>query len=400
MNELAKKHPTRRARPALITPKVARWARERAEISHKQVADKIHAKPGEIQSWERGSARPTLKQAERLAHALRIPFGYLFLSEPPVETTPLADFGTIRGRTLHGTRLSLDLRDVLNDVLVKQEWYRSFLEEEKAEPVPLVQRFSLNDNPDEVAEHIRRELAISDLVTQHSRSDALLRALIQKTESLGIIVMVSGVVRNNNHRVLSTSEFRGFAISDPIAPLIFINAKDARAAQMFTLVHELAHIAIGVSGISNQYLGQTQIHALHETEVFSNKVAAEVLVPKESFLREWADDLSVQMNLSRLIRRYRVSSLVILRRAYDLDKLSRRTFSEWYSIEEQRTKEQRSSDGGDFRSTLPLRNSRTLTTAIVGAAFNGRLSYREAARFLGVKLSTLSKIPEWLRSSG
>jgi Zn-dependent peptidase ImmA (M78 family)/DNA-binding XRE family transcriptional regulator len=388
-----------RTGPALITPEVARWARERADVSHKRVAESIHAKPEEIRSWESGLRRPTLKQAERLAHTLRIPFGYLFLSSPPVETVPLPDFRTMPVRTRRGPGLSPDLRDVLNDVLVKQEWYRDFLLEEEAEPVALVGRFSLKDDPDEIAGYIRGELAMGELIRQHADPDALLRALIRRIESLGIVIMVSGVVRSDNRRALSPKEFRGFAISDRFAPVIFINGKDARAAQMFTLAHELAHITIGETGISNEYLGETRTDARHEIERFCNKVAAEVLVPREDFSSEWADAAPIDVNLVRLTRRYRVSSLVILRRAFDLGRMDRSTFTEWYSREERQGRKRPPSGGGDFRSTLPVRNSRTLTSAIVRAALGGRLSYREAARFLGVKIGTLPKIATWLRTS-
>ena len=376
---------------AFITGKVAEWARERVGVSRHYVAEKVNTKPQSVAHWETETARPTMRQAHRLAQTLRIPFGYLFLSTPPPETKLLPDFR--RGTARKPLRLSPDLREVINDVLVKQEWYRSLLIEEDAALVELVGRFSQEDSTTEVARHLRQILKIPALVRDTTGYEDFLRALVRQTEALGILVMRSGVVRGNNHRKLSTDEFRGFAISDPYAPLVFINGQDFKAAQVFTLPHELAHIAIDSSGISNEDLGS--IGRGQQVEQFCNAVAAETLLPMHLLSRQWNERATASTNVSRIARLNRVSSLMTIRRAYDLHKLSRSVFESLYK-EEERGLGGQTGAGGNFYLTLPSRYSHTLTRAIVTAALNERLSHRDAARFLAVRVDTLPKIAESL----
>ena len=383
---------------ASITPKVAEWARERRGFSHALVADKLGTKLSNVRSWETGDAKPTMRQARRLAKVLHIPFGYLFLSKPPAEETPLPDFRTVAGRTPEA--LSPDFRDVLNDAFVKQDWYRSFLREEGATKLEIVARYTLEDDPEDVATYLRVLLAIESIAREASTYEDFLRQLIRQTERAGVITMRSGVVRGNNYRPLSVDEFRGFAVSDEVAPLIFINGQDTKAAQIFTLVHELTHIAIGSSGISNPYLGNPVVSS--GTEQFCNQVAAETLLPTKDLELQWDSKRDLEVNVKKLSRLHKVSSLVVLRRARDARKLGRQEFKELYSRTEQAVKgrEAPTGDGGDFYNTLPARNSNTLTRAIVSAAFNGRLPYRDAARFLAVKIETLPKVAEKLGMHG
>ena len=82
-----------------------------------------------------------------------------------------------------------------------------------------------------------------------TKSDAL-RLSQNRLDAAGVLVCFNGVVGNNTRRKLDPNEFQGFAVADEYAPLVFVNSADFKAAQMFTLAHELAHLFIAKSGVS------------------------------------------------------------------------------------------------------------------------------------------------------
>jgi Zn-dependent peptidase ImmA (M78 family) len=216
-----------------------------------------------------------------------------------------------------------------------------------------------------------------------------LRHFIAQADALGILVMCSGVVRNNNHRPLDPEEFRGFALADALAPLVFINGKDTKAAQMFTLAHELAHIWIGQSALSDAGAFAVPDHAV---EAWCNRVAAEVLAPLRLVLAEFRSDQDLDAEVKRLARRFKVSSLVVLRRIYDAGGLTRDDFHEAYEAEVAQLRAATPKGGkGDFYLTQAARVSKRFARALVVSTLEGHTLYRDAFQMLGVsKLETFN----------
>lgn len=379
---------------AYVTPRVLRWARERSHLSVEETASKIPVRPDQLLSWENDAAKPTFRQAQKLAHVLHVPFGYLFLSSPPLEKPAIPDLRTVADEQRNS--FSPNFLELLNDVLRKQQWYREFHEAESSERLTFIGGHRNATNERVVAADISRTFGIDD----HFRLEAanwedFLTKLIERCESHRILILRSSIVKSDTQRALSVDEFRGFAITDDLAPLIFLNGRDAKAAQIFTLVHELAHLWIGQSGISNPYLGQRSISNNLEIERRCNRIAAEVLVPRETFSVEWQANQRIEINFARLTRRYRVSSLVILRRALDLGKIAWENYIAHFRQQEARYKARESAQegkGGNFYAILGSRNSKQLVRAVVSAALEGRTLYRDAARLLGVKAASLERV--------
>jgi Zn-dependent peptidase ImmA (M78 family) len=222
------------------------------------------------------------------------------------------------------------------DVQRKQDWYRDYLLERGAEPLPYIGKYDANSDPKQIASDITKTLGpeFSERKTP-KRQDQFLNYLTEKAEDAGILVMRSGIVGNNTHRSLEVYEFRGFAICDDIAPVIFINGNDAKAAQTFTLIHELAHLWIGQSGISDISLENQINNKKQNTEKLCNTVAAEVLVPENKFSEKWKVTDSLEDNAFRLAEYFRVSNVVIARRAFDLGLIERSEYSKYYNNQKQ-----------------------------------------------------------------
>ena len=377
---------------AFITPNVLAWARQRRNLDIETLASKVHVKPTAVFAWESGRQRPTFRQAINAAKALRIPLGYLYLSEPPDLNSPLPDFRRLPGQS--NAEPSPDMLDLIIDIVGKQEWYREYQESEGAAELPFVARYSSDDLPEIVAQDIRAVLAIDEAREIASTSDEFVRELTRNAEDAGIMVMRSGVVGHDTHRPLDVDEFRGFSISDTVAPLVFINGRDAKAAQAFTIIHEMVHIWTGQGGISTPYEGPLSEAQDVGIERFCDSVAAESLVPSDEFVARWpTEPVNILEQAKQLARRYLVSSFVTLRKAHDLSLIADEEY--WSNYNQSKNEAQaRHDSGGNFNYTLPARNGALLTTAVISSVASGRLLANDAAALLGVSLRTLGSFAQ------
>jgi Zn-dependent peptidase ImmA (M78 family) len=207
--------------------------------------------------------------------------------------------------------------------------------------------------------------------------------------------MRNSVVRHDNTRRLGVDEFRGFAISDPYAPFIFVNSRDAKAAQIFTVAHELAHIWLGATGVSNPDPRKRRgdFASLERT---CNEIAAEVLVPQDSFLKLWSSDKTTDTNVKQVAAYYRVSSMVALRRANDLGKIGIDEFKKKIAAEYARFRamekdelEKEEERSGNFWNLFAMRNGQRFTDAVANAARREAIPFIYASHLLGVKAATL-----------
>jgi Zn-dependent peptidase ImmA (M78 family) len=368
-----------------IQPKLLRWACERAGFDRVKLEHKFP----HLAAWEDGTAHPTLKQVEAFAKATFTPVGYLFLPEPPVEKIPIPDFRAPGNERIE--RPSPDLLDTIYVCQQRQEWYRNYARLIGEKPLEFVGSARVQDGIIPAAARIRKALGfdVSERRQMPTWTEAL-RHFIEQADNLGILVMCNGVVHNNNYRHLDPKEFRGFAMTDDLAPLIFINGADTKAAQMFTLAHELAHIWLGQSAISDS---QPATLPSGQVERWCNEVAAELLVPIESMRQEYKPDAALTEEAGRLARRFKVSTLVVLRRILDVGGLSQKEFWEAYYAEMDRLRAIPRASGGNFYLTQAARVSKRFAAALVTSTLEGQTRYNDAFRMLGFsKLSTFKEL--------
>ena len=358
-----------------VRPELLRWATERAGDRAANIRERFP----KLELWERGEAKPTLKQLERFAKAVYVPIGYLFLPKPPVERVPIPDLRTVASRPM--TQPSPDLLDVIYLCQRRQAWYREFAQFASDDPLDFVGSARLDSSDVQVAEQMRRLLDFG----VEARRDCptwteALRLFIERAEDAGVLVMVSGVVGSNNRRTLDPDEFRGFALVDDLAPVVFVNGADTLAARMFTLAHELAHLWLGESALSD--VGPASAPS-QRIEAWCNRVAAEFLVPLSDLRAELprGDPLA---EVQRLARAFKVSTLVILRRLLDSRRISRETFDAAYQEEWRRLVGRPRSSGGDFYLTHGVRVSRRFARAVVASTLEGQTLYRDAFQMLGI----------------
>lgn len=375
---------------AYITPTLVTWALRRSRIPRKVVAHKLKVDLRLLESWEQPEGPPPpFTKALALAKLLHVPFGFLYLHEPPEADLPLPDF---RGFD-PSYKPSSDFIELLNDISVKQDWFRDHEKEAGAGTLKFVGSFTARDSVEDVAAAIRTRLEITMKLRESATTwSDYLTTLARRAGQAGILVMRSGVVGNDSRRKLQTGELLGFAIADRLAPVVFVNSADFRASQIFTLAHELAHIWIGQSAIANP--DELAEETRDKTETFCNRVAAEVLVPRREFLKAWHEARSSsEVLVGRMARRFWVSSFVTLRRAHELGEVD----SEQYEIIKRQERERRKQDrggGGDYYRNVLARMSPRLTDAVLTAVNSGKLEIRDAAGLLNMKAPTLVKFAE------
>lgn len=360
-----------------VKPQLLRWARERADLSAETL---VHRFPKYIE-WENGDTRPTVKQLRAFAKVTYAPLGYLFLREPPNEQFPIQDFRTIGSAGV--SRPSVHLREVVDQCLLRQDWFHDYAVAEDLEPVRLVGSANLGDHIEESANNTRTTLKMSlDGREQMGTWSDALRQFIKNLEAEGVLVMVSSVVGNNIHRRLDPQEFRGFALADDLAPLVFVNGADSKAAQMFTLAHELAHLCLGQSALSD--VGPISTPS-EPVEAWCSRFAAELLVPIKSLSALYRADVPLPDEVKRLAGVLKVNTLVILRRLRDLGVVTADELRAAYAQELKRLQGHPRGSGGNSYATETSRVGERFARALATSTLGGQTLFRDALYLLDIR---------------
>lgn len=362
-----------------VSPAVLGWAIDRPERLE------LEKKFPKLADWISGKSGPTINQLEDFARCTNIPFGFFFLKEPPLQVLPIPYFRSVENSA--SVRPSDELLDTVRQVKSRQDWLREYLIDQGADKLPFVNSASVGDDAIAVAHKIRESLNIDHgwAASQKTWTDAL-KDLIVRVESLGIFVVSNGVVGNNTHRALDPKEFRGFVLVDSYAPIIFLNGVDSKAAQMFSIAHELAHIWLGKSAAFDL---RELTPANDPIELKCNAIAAEVLVPQQELLALWKS--SGKQTFDQISRHFKVSQLVAARRAADLGLITRAQFFAFYRKyleQEFHSSDSAKSGGGNFYLTQNQRLGRLFAQTVYAAVKQNKLLYRDAYRLTGLKGKT------------
>jgi Zn-dependent peptidase ImmA (M78 family) len=338
---------------------------------------------------------------EGFAKTTHTPLGFFFLPFPPDERLPIPHFRT-SGNEIQ-ERPSPDLLETVHAMELRQAWMRDFLIEQGQEPLPFVKSATPDIKPTIVANRIRQALSLDEDWANKEKSWAdALGAMRKAMEAAGILVTVNGIGGNNTHWKLDPGEFRGFVLVDEYAPLVFVNGSDGKAAQMFTLAHELAHVFFGSSAAFD--LREMQ-PADDPIERACNQVAAEFLIPEHVMRSVWPSVKDKSDPYQVIARQFKVSSIVAARRALDLGLIQKKEFFDFYQkylADERRTvsRNKEKEGGGDFYRTQNLRVGKRFASAVARAALEGRLLYSEAYHLTGLHGKTFDRYMASLEIGG
>ena len=363
------------------------WARERSGFSLPEFAHKLGITIEKLAQWEAGELQLTFVQAMKFAEKAYVPFGYLFLEQPPVENLPIPDLRTVGSGELR--RPSAELIDLLKNMLECQDWYRDYARNQLLQPVLVVGSYRIEHGVDSVVADIRTKLQIAPH-PRRGKWEEYYRDLVQRIERLGILVMRQPSLGHHT-RPFNVEEFRGFALCDEYAPLIFINHADAPGARLFTLIHELCHIWIGQTGLSDAGANNHR-----DEERFCNAVAAELLVPTDEFTHLWRFDVDVwQQNLPVLEAHFHVSSWTLARKALTLQLITQPEYNAFIQAQTDAYKAREKQEGGPtFYKTKKAQISELFSRAVVSEALNGKLILRDAGWMLGMKPGNVTKFAQ------
>ncbi len=377
----------------IVEPELLRWGRRSAGVEVDDAARRIGVSPEKVGAWESGDGTPTIRQLRLLAKVYHRPLSVFFLSTPPEEAEPdIHDFrqlpGTIPGAM--SAALTWQLRRA-------QERRQIVLELLGSLDQPLVSfglevNWATNPDPEEVGDEARTTLGVSlDLQGRWHDQYRALNGWRDLLESAGLLVFqASGV---------DLSEMRGFSLAERPLPLVVVNSKDTPRGRIFSMLHELAHVALQRSGLCEPDEGRARPPEEQRIEVFCNHVAGAALIPMDDLLQDedvrgrqrstdWSD-----YEIAAIGRRFNASRFVALRRLVianlTTEAFYRAKHAEWLS--------QLSGQSGGFSSPdrkSVAENGKTFVRLVLQSYREKKITLDDVSQFLNVRLKHLPNIEQ------
>ena len=383
-----------------LNPEILLWARETAGLSLQEAASKLgiddaRGVPGAerlaaLEAGERQPSRPLLLNKPK---QYRPPMQTNYLPAPPRMGERGQDFRSLPPE--HSRRDDALVDTLVRDVRARQGMVRALLEaEDEAHPLPFVGSMAMRDGATAVLASIMQVLGLDRSQFRHGLSQNRhakkgFPYLREQAERAGIFVLLMGNL-GSHHTSLDLEAFRGFALADPVAPFIVINDQDADTAWSFTLLHELAHIWLGQTGVS----GAAPTTAL---EQFCNDVAGNFLLPFEEIAQEQALKHAlfdgVVRRIGEIAEAYKVSHSLVAYKLFRSNIITRDMWGQvsrfyrqkWLASRAGSKKDREASKGPDYYVVRRHRIGRRLLSLARRMLEDGALAPSKAGRILGVR---------------
>ena len=328
---------------ALITPEVLKWVREkRIRLKAEHAAKKLDIDIERLRAWENGTEQPTFRELKRIAKIYRTHISVFYLPEPPTEFQLPTDNRVLPDQVVADMEQIYRLNANIVEAYERRETLIE-LYELLEEPPPEVTLSIRHENPKRTAQEITEFLEFSRTRLQQAKDsyDAL-RFWRRTIEAKGILVCQTSV---NTHLSVELETVRGFCIAQRPFPVIVVNPKDSPYGRIFTLIHELVHIALGKSIVQNAGLREIDHPDLDPIEHFCNSVAGEVLVPEDELL-EMVRLQTLEAELPRISKHFHVSRETIMRRLLILGKISPHNYQRFRNIQRKKYRNAPKPPGG------------------------------------------------------
>jgi len=364
-----------------VNNRILEWFINDYNISVAEVAKKIGTTPDKVQAWIDGSGAPTYRQAEKLAYdVFKKPLAVFFMSELPIALSVKKKFRSLPDylfdATSYKTRLAIDKADFYKIAL-----YELYKTNPAKEPIFKTIKIISEDNTVKIAEIIREKLGI-ELSIQKRLKDKYKAFNYYRTalEKLGIFTFQ-----------FPLEEERAFCLLDEEFPLIILNSSDSAYSKMFSLFHELMHILMDSEDIYPE--ADNPIYLKETKEVFCNKLAAEILVPIDEFIREYVAGVAVieEALVQKIANDYCVSKEVILRRFLEIGATSSSVYREYKKKWDEAFLHMEKS-GGDYYKNKISALGRTYVNKVIDEFRSGRIDDVQITNFLGIKYAQLQRI--------
>ena len=378
---------------ALITPEVLKWVREkRIKVTLAYAAERLRVKPEQLEAWENDRDLPSFAQLKKIARLYKTHISIFYLSKPPTDFQPLTDFRVLPGSSAPDEEQTYRLNANIVEVFDRRQTLIELYDLLEEPPPKVTLKINLNESSIHAAEKIRRFLDFNTKKLPRTKDHYKILKFWKRTvEAKGILVCQTSV---NTHLSVELKTFRGFSIAQRPFPVIVVNPKDSPYGRIFTIIHELVHVALGESIIQNTDFGEVSYQNIDPIEAFCNQVAAEVLVPHNELL-EMITLQTLEKDLPEISKHFHVSPEVIMRRLLTLKKISRRKYQTFRKSQQKKYNDKPKRDGGSvpYPTRLLSASGEYFARTAFGAYYENKITLAELTSvFSNCDTKHLSKI--------